>query len=123
MVVLLFLIQFKKNYLLLAVLGLPWFMGFSPVAASEGYPPAAAHGLLTAVASLVAEHGSRCSSFSSCILRAQQLRHTNLTAPQHVKFSWDRDQTHVPCVGKWTPIHCPTREVQFPKISEQVAYY
>ena len=52
-----FVFVFFFNYLLLAVLGLRWFTGFSPVAASEGYSPAAAHGFLIAMASLVAEHG------------------------------------------------------------------
>ena len=48
---------FFFNYFLLAVLRLHWFTGFSPVAASEGYSPAAAHGLLIEMASLIAEHG------------------------------------------------------------------
>lgn len=48
---------FFLNYFLLAVLRLHWFTGFSPVAASEGYSPATAHGLLIEMASLIAEHG------------------------------------------------------------------
>ena len=54
-----YVIHFKKSnfiYLFLAVLGLRCCVGFSLVAASGGYPPAAVHRLLTAVASLVAEH-------------------------------------------------------------------
>ena len=50
-------IIFKNNYLLLAVLGLHCFEGFSLVVASGGYSLVAVHGLLTVVASLVAEHG------------------------------------------------------------------
>ena len=41
----------------LAVLGLCCCAGFSLVAASKGYSPGVMRGLLTAVASLVAEHG------------------------------------------------------------------
>ena len=50
---------FKTNviYLFLAVLGLCCCMGFSPVAAIEGYSLAVVHRLLIAVTSLVVEHG------------------------------------------------------------------
>ena len=41
----------------LVVLGLPCWVGFSLIAESGGYSPTAVHGLLTPVASLVAEHG------------------------------------------------------------------
>ena len=44
-------------YLFLAVLGLRSFSGFSLVAESKTYSPAAVHRLLTAVAGLVAEPG------------------------------------------------------------------
>ena len=43
-------------YLFLAVLGLHCCSGFSLVVASRAYSLVAVHGLLTAVASLVAEH-------------------------------------------------------------------
>ena len=32
-------------------------------------------------------------------------------ALQHVGSSWTRDQTHVPCIGRWNPTHCTTEEV------------
>ena len=32
---------------------------------------------------------------------AQWLLCTSLVAPQHVEYSWIRDQTHVPCTGRW----------------------
>ena len=44
-------------YLFLDVLGLYWHMGFSGVVASRSYSLLAIHGLLTEVASPVAEHG------------------------------------------------------------------
>ena len=44
-------------YLLLAMLGLRCFTGFSLFVASRGYSLVAVHRLLIAVASLVAEHG------------------------------------------------------------------
>ena len=42
----------------------------SQVVSSWGYSLAVVHGLLTAVASLLAEHGSRCGGFNSCGTRA-----------------------------------------------------
>ena len=43
--------------------------------------------------------GSRCSGF------------LGLVALCHVKSSWTRDRTHVPCTGRWILIHDKTREV------------
>ena len=49
-------------------------MDFSIVEASGSYSLVVVCGLLTVVASLVAEHGSQgCTGFSSCGTRAQQL--------------------------------------------------
>ena len=51
---------FKYNFIYLFILGFAesvLFSGFSLVVASRGCSPVAVHGLLTAVASLVAEHG------------------------------------------------------------------
>ena len=42
--------------------------------------------------------------------QAQQLWCTGLVAPQHVGSSRTRVRTHVPCVGRWIPNHCATRE-------------
>ena len=47
----------KLIYLFLAVLGLHYCVGFSLVAVRGRYSLAVVHGLLIAVASLVAEHG------------------------------------------------------------------
>ena len=63
----------------------------------------ALHGLLMAVASLVAEHRLKCIGFSSCGTQA-------LVALQHVESSWTRDRIHVCCIGRWILIHCTTRE-------------
>ena len=41
------------------------------------------------------------------------LCHTGLVAPQHVESSWTRDQTPVPCLGRWILIHCATRKVPY----------
>jgi len=62
-------------------------------------------GLLTAVASLVAGHGSRAGGLSSCGFlgsgaQAKWLRCTGLVAPRHVGSSRIRDQIHVSCVGR-----------------------
>ena len=72
---------------------------------------------------LLRSMGSRHEGFSSCGTRAQQLWlvgsraqaqqlwRTGLVAPWHVGSSWIRDQTHVPCIGRWILNHCATREV------------
>ena len=58
------------------MLGLPCFLGFSLVVASGGYSLVVVHGLLRAVVSLVAEHGSR-----ACGL--QQLQHMGSVVVAH----------------------------------------
>ena len=72
----------------------------------------AVYGLLVAVTSLAVGTGFRCAGFSSWSTWAQKLWflgsgaqvqclwYTGLVAPQHVKSSWNRDQTHVPCIGR-----------------------
>ena len=70
----------------------------------QGLLLAAVHRLLTAVASLGAEH-------RLWMHRVQQLWHTGLVALQHVETSWTRDWTHVPCIGRRILIHFTTREV------------
>ena len=35
----------------------------------------------------------------------------NLIALQHVEYSWTRDQTHTPCVGRLVLSHWTTRDV------------
>uniref|UniRef100_A0A8B9YGK7 LRRC37A/B like protein 1 C-terminal domain-containing protein n=1 Tax=Bos mutus grunniens TaxID=30521 RepID=A0A8B9YGK7_BOSMU len=42
----------------------------------------------------------------------RKFKHTGLVAPWHVGSSWSRDQTHVSCIGRRTPIHSTSREVQ-----------
>ena len=61
-------------------------------------------GLLIEVASLVAEDGLEVHRLSSCAAQA-------LADPWQVGSSGTRDWTRVPCIGRWTPIHCTTREV------------
>ena len=71
--------------------------GLSLLEASEGYFLVVLHRLLIVVAALTL---------------GQQLQCTGLAAPPCVGSSQIRDQTHVPCVGRWTPKHWTTREVQ-----------
>ena len=35
-----------------------------------------------------------------------------LVAPWHMEHSRTRDQTDIPCIGRWILLHCTTREVQ-----------
>ena len=44
--------------------------------------------------------------FSSCSTWAKKLWFTSLVAPQHVKSSWTRDGSHVPCTGRQILMHC-----------------
>ena len=57
----------------------------------------------------VAEYGLYWAGFSSCCSRALGCRlsrgHMGLVAPQPVWSLWTRDQTSVPCTGKWI-LHC-----------------
>ena len=67
--------------------------------------------------------GPRCTGFSRCGTRAQQLWlagsrvqaqqlwRTGLVAPRHVGSSRTRARTHVPCIGRRVLNHCTTREV------------
>ena len=71
---------------------------------SRGYSLAEALGLLTAAASLVAEHG--LSGAQASVVPVHEL-----SRPWHVKSSWTRDRTHVPCIGRWILKHQTTREV------------
>ena len=61
------------------------------------------HGLLITLSSHVAEHGLQGSVF---------VRH-GLSCP--TASSWTRDQTHIPCTGRWILIHWTTREVPKPR--------
>ena len=81
--------------------------------------------LLTAVASLVAEHGLQAWGFSSCGLWAQQLWFAGLVVPWHMGSSRTRARTRVPCIGRWILNHCGTREVpqllfRFPQINRKI---
>lgn len=60
---------------------------------------------------LLRSTGSRCADFSSCNMWAWQLWCMDLVAPQHVRSSWTRDRTHVPCC-KADFKHWTTREAQ-----------
>ena len=92
--------------LLLALLGLcccTWAFSICDV---QGLLFDTVHGFFIAVASLVVEHRLQA-------LGLQQLWHTSLVAPWHVKSSWTRDRTYVRCIGSWILIHCVNREVPF----------
>ena len=39
-----------------------------------------------------------------------------LSCFKHVESSHPRDRTHVPCIGRWIPTHCTTKEVLSPLI-------
>ena len=77
----------------------------------------AVHGLLMAVASLVAEHRLQARGLQQLCLagsraQAQQLWRTGLVAPQHVGSSRTRARTRVPCIGWRILNHCTTREAR-----------
>ena len=74
----------------------------SLVAASRGYSLAVGQELGMSVASLV---------LWSTDSRAQAQE--SLVARRHVESSWTRDQTHVPCTGRWILRHWTTSGVRF----------
>ena len=82
--------------------------------------------LLTAVDSLVAEHGLQAhrlqqSWHASSVVVACGLQSAGsvvvgmgLVVPQHVGSSRTRARTHVPCIGRQILNHCTTREALIP---------
>ena len=73
---------------------------------------------------LLRSTASRRVGFSSCSAQASVVAasrisscntwapgHTGLVALRHVGSSQTRDQTRVPCIGRWILNHCATREV------------
>ena len=121
---------FLNKFIYLFYFWLRWVFvaarGLSLVAASGGYSLLRCAGFSLWWLLLLQSTGSRRTGFSSCGtwasvavacglsscgMRAQQLWHTGLVAPWHVGSSRTRAQTRVPCLGRWTPNHCATREV------------
>ena len=105
----------KKNiYLYLAVLGLRCCAGFSLVAVRRLLVAVASlveYGLYSMRASAIEAHGLRSCSSWALEPRAQQLWPVSLVTLWRVDSFWNRDQTHVPCIGRCTPIPSATREV------------
>ena len=69
-------------------------MGF-PSCGERGLLSGAVCGLFIAVASLVVEH-----RLWACGLRSVT---PGFSSPWHMESSRTRDQTHVFCIGRWTP--------------------
>ena len=95
----------KKNYLFLAALGLCCCARAFSSCGEWGLLFVVLHGLLIAVASLVAELGLQACGFQQLWLagsraHAQSLWLTGLVAPQHVGSSWTRAQSRVPCISR-----------------------
>ena len=84
----------------------------SLVAAREGYSSLQYVGYSLRWLLLLRSTGSRCTGFSSCGVKAQQLWCVGLVTPRHVESSRIRDRTRVLCTGSWILNHCTTREVQ-----------
>ena len=95
----------------------------SLVAVSGGYSSLRCMGFSLQWLLLLRSMGSRHVGFSSCGTWAQQLWHTGsraeaqqlwcmgLVAPPYVGSSRTRDQTCVPCIGRWILNHCANREI------------
>ena len=97
---------YRNIYLFLAVLGLLCCPGFSLVAVSRGYSVDEVCSLLSAVASLVAEQGSRVCRVS--MVAAPRLERTGSIVEAHRLSCFRaygilliRDQTRVSCIGRW----------------------
>ena len=87
----------KLNSFILVVLSL-LLCGFSSVCGEQGLLCRWVHGLLIAMASC--EQGLESTAVVA-----------HVAARQHLGSSWPRNRIHVSSIGKWIPIHCPTREV------------
>ena len=105
----------RKNFFLIYLFYLFYFFGcirslllrgLSLVAASGGYSSLWCVGFSLRWLLLLWSTGSRRVGFSSCGLWAQQLWHTGLVAPRHVRYS----QTGARTRGKGILNHCATRE-------------
>ena len=110
-----FLFLFVCLFVCLAVLGLRCFAWAFSSCGKRGLFFAVVRWLLTAVASLVAEHRLQVRRLQQLWLagsraQAQQLWCTGLAAPRHMGSSRTRDQTRVPCIGRQILNHCTTRE-------------
>ena len=104
-------------YLFLAALSLHCCVWTFSSCCVQGLLFVVVHGLLIAVASLVAEHGLQAHGLQQLWLagsraQAQQLWRTGLVAPRHVGSSWTRARTRVPCIGRRILNHCATREAR-----------
>ena len=93
----------------------------SLVAVSRGYSSLWSMGFSLPWLLLLQSTGSRCTGFSSCGARAQQLWHTGLVAPRHVGTSQTRARTRVPCIGRRILNRCATREVRLAVILIAIA--
>ena len=124
-----FLKKFVFTYLFVTTLGLCCCTRAFSSCGEQGLLFVAVCRFLTAVASLVAEHGlqahrlqqlwltgSRAQAqqlwLASSRAQAQQLWRMGLVALRHVGSSRSRAQTRVPCIGRWILNHCATREVR-----------
>ena len=101
----------------MAALGLHCCMWAFSSCGEHGLLFVVGHGLLIAVASLVAEHRLQVRRLqqlwhAGSVVVACGLQSAGLVAPQPVGSSGTRGQTHVPCIGRCILKHCATREVQ-----------
>ena len=76
--------------------------GLSPVAASGGHSSSRCAGLSLSRPLPLQSTGSR---HAGSVVVAH-----GLAAPRHVRSSWTRAQTRVPCIGRRILNHCATRE-------------
>ena len=76
-----------------------------------GFSCCGAWALGTWASVVVAQGLSSCGS-RALERRLSKLWHTGLVAPRHVRSSWTRARTHVPCNGRRILNHCATREAQ-----------
>ena len=108
------------NFMYLFKVWLCWvfvaFLRLSLVEANGGHFPVAVLRLLMAVAFLIPEHrlwtlGLQQLQLVGPRARAQKWWHAGLVALWHEESSQTRDQTHVPCNGRQSLMHCTAMEV------------
>ena len=105
-----------KFYFLFIYFWLRWVLVtlLSPVVASRGYSVLWSAGFSLRRFLLLQSTGSRAW--------AQQLWCTGFIALWLVRSSQTRDQTRVPCTGRWILIHCATRAVPRALILDKEVY-
>ena len=96
-------LNFLKNYIYIGCIGYPLLYAGILYLQQAGATLVVVCRLLAWCLLLLGNRALRHTCSSSCDAQV---------SPWHVESSWTRDQTYVPCIGRWILNHWPSREVQ-----------